>query len=61
MEFELVVGDGEDKGEERLGREGGRTRRGEEAATRGEDPGAHGQEKQQVSGAHHWGGSQASS
>jgi hypothetical protein len=38
VEFELVVGDGEDKGEERLGREGGRTRRGEEAATRGGGP-----------------------
>lgn len=33
-----MVGDGEDKGEERLGGEGGRTRRGEEAAMRGGGP-----------------------
>jgi len=35
--------------------------REEEAAMRGKEPRAQGQENQPVSGGHHWGGSQASS
>jgi hypothetical protein len=34
---------------------------GEEAAMREDEPPAHGQEKQQIFGVHHWGSSQASS
>lgn len=48
--FALLVGGGEEKGEERPGGEGGRPRRGEEATTRGGGPYAHDQEKDQVSG-----------
>ena len=45
-----LVGGGEERGEGRLAREGGKTRGVEEASMREDDPRARGQEKQQVSG-----------